>query len=195
MTPIGLHYKFYLPPYCVERRRKLMCFLDLLSDYDEFLKLGFNRQTKLVKSLEVLCYNDTIKEAENRNIIAQWTEEKFSGIYDVLCFKISSNLDKYRLTKNNYFVGKLISGEINLNSIINVSVYDLNPKKAEEIMSTINMRRNVERTECQASSLYTCYRCKGKRTTYKIVQIRAGDESADTFVTCLDCGNHFKVHS
>ena len=48
-------------------------------------------------------------------------------------------------------------------------------------------------TNIEASTdMYTCKKCKSKRCTYYELQIRSADEPATIFVTCLDCGKHWK---
>jgi transcription elongation factor S-II len=45
----------------------------------------------------------------------------------------------------------------------------------------------------QASTdMFTCKKCKSKRTTYYEAQIRSADEPATIFITCIDCGKHWK---
>ena len=40
--------------------------------------------------------------------------------------------------------------------------------------------------------MYTCSKCKSKKTTFYEQQTRSADEPMTTFVTCLDCGHHMK---
>lgn len=40
--------------------------------------------------------------------------------------------------------------------------------------------------------MYTCSKCKGKKTTFYEQQTRSADEPMTTFVQCLDCGHNMK---
>ena len=40
--------------------------------------------------------------------------------------------------------------------------------------------------------VYTCRRCKSKRTKYDQLQTRGGDEPMTNFVTCFDCKYKFR---
>ena len=41
-------------------------------------------------------------------------------------------------------------------------------------------------------SMYTCAKCKGKRTTFYEQQVRSADEPMTVFVHCLDCDHKMK---
>ncbi|CAA0805935.1 Transcription elongation factor TFIIS [Striga hermonthica] len=53
---------------------------------------------------------------------------------------------------------------------------------------------NSERAAAPKASTneFTCGRCKKKETTYYQMQTRSADEPMTTFVTCVNCGNHWK---
>jgi len=42
------------------------------------------------------------------------------------------------------------------------------------------------------SGMFTCGRCKSKRTTFYLLQTRSADEPMTAFITCLACGNRWK---
>ena len=44
-----------------------------------------------------------------------------------------------------------------------------------------------------SKSLFFCTKCKSNKTSNEQVQTRSGDEPMTVFVTCLDCGNHWKT--
>lgn len=41
------------------------------------------------------------------------------------------------------------------------------------------------------TDIYECYKCHERRCTIEIIQTRAADEPATTFVNCVVCGNHW----
>lgn len=43
------------------------------------------------------------------------------------------------------------------------------------------------------TDMFMCGKCKGRRCTYFQMQTRSADEPMTTFVTCVSCGNHWKV--
>lgn len=42
------------------------------------------------------------------------------------------------------------------------------------------------------TGMFTCKRCKSKRTTFYLLQTRAADEPMTAFITCMSCGNKWK---
>jgi hypothetical protein len=42
------------------------------------------------------------------------------------------------------------------------------------------------------TGMFTCGRCKSKRTTFYLLQTRSADEPMTAFITCLACGNRWK---
>ena len=43
-----------------------------------------------------------------------------------------------------------------------------------------------------STNMYTCKKCKSDRCSYYEMQTRSADEPATIFVTCLDCGKHWR---
>lgn len=49
-------------------------------------------------------------------------------------------------------------------------------------------------TSAQAETdMFKCGKCRGRKCTYFQMQTRSADEPMTTFVTCVNCGNHWKV--
>ena len=57
-------------------------------------------------------------------------------------------------------------------------------QKIEEFMLTNKLTANTD--------MFTCFKCKSKNCSYYQMQIRSADEPMTTFVTCIDCENHWK---
>ena len=49
-----------------------------------------------------------------------------------------------------------------------------------------------ESNDTDIHGLFKCGKCRGDRTTYFQLQTRGADEPMTTYITCLDCGNHWK---
>jgi hypothetical protein len=52
--------------------------------------------------------------------------------------------------------------------------------------------RGAESAQAE-TDMYKCGKCRGRKCTYFQMQTSA-DEPMTTFVTCVNCGNHWKVH-
>jgi transcription elongation factor S-II len=71
---------------------------------------------------------------------------------------------------------------------------EMKPERWAELIAK-KIKRDASRfdTNIEASTdMYTCKKCKSKKCTYYEMQTRSADEPATIFVTCLDCGKHWK---
>lgn len=53
--------------------------------------------------------------------------------------------------------------------------------------------RGAESAQAE-TDMFRCGKCRGRKCTYFQMQTRSADEPMTTFVTCVNCGNHWKVH-
>jgi DNA-directed RNA polymerase subunit M/transcription elongation factor TFIIS len=67
---------------------------------------------------------------------------------------------------------------------------ELNPEKYESILKKKEIEE-YKKTDIKSSSAFKCSKCKKSKCTVIQKQIRAGDEPATIFVTCLECGHEF----
>ena len=63
-----------------------------------------------------------------------------------------------------------------------------------DAMIDIKRKRDKSKYESRhnASSEFTCFKCKSNNCTYYQLQTRSADEPMTTFVTCMDCANRWK---
>lgn len=70
---------------------------------------------------------------------------------------------------------------------------ELNPDKYESILKKKEFEE-YKKTDLKSSSAFKCSKCKKSKCTVIQKQIRAGDEPATIFVTCLECGHEFSFN-
>lgn len=96
----------------------------------------------------------------------------------------------------------MFSGEISPFDLVRMDADDLahkdlleKRKKLKE--DSFNARRSdwdiVNLIDKRKEGLYTCFKCKGKQTTYTQLQTRRADEGMTTYVKCIKCGNSWRV--
>lgn len=139
-------------------------------------------------NLEKGIYNYAIKEATQRKIVKKWENPFFVQIYKDRLRSIYLNL------KNTELLEQVRSGEITPQSLAFMTHQELQPKQwAELIQRKIKRDASKYVDNTQASTdMFTCKKCRSKRCTYYELQTRSADEPATIFVTCLDCGKHWK---
>jgi DNA-directed RNA polymerase subunit M/transcription elongation factor TFIIS len=181
---------FYTSNYNHYRRQKLMLFGTLFNEYPEFINLNYNDRNKLLQDLERSIYNTTIDKAQEENIITSWEIQQFLFLYDTLCYKISSNIDKNGLVKNVDLAKLIIDRQIDLKQLPKCSNIELFKTKYEDILTRLNRSKNVSQTY-KYSTMYVCRKCKKSQTRFEVLQNRSADEGNNYSVTCLNCNNQF----
>ena len=144
---------------------------------------------KLATNLEKGIYNFAIKEANNRKIIKKWENPHFTRIYLDRLKSIYLNLKG-----NLNWVDQLKTGEVDPTTFAFMTHQEMKPERWSALIQQ-KMKRDASRfeTNVEASTdMFTCKKCKSKRCTYYELQTRSADEPSTIFITCLDCGKHWK---
>jgi DNA-directed RNA polymerase subunit M/transcription elongation factor TFIIS len=139
-------------------------------------------------NLEKGVFNYAIKEAGSRKIIKKWENPLFVQIYIDRLRSIYINL------KNSDLLNVLKKNEITAQTLAFMTHQEMNHEHWRNMIER-KIKRDASKftTNVQASTdMFTCRRCKSKRTSYYEMQIRSADEPATIFITCLDCGKNFK---
>jgi transcription elongation factor S-II len=139
-------------------------------------------------NLEKGIFNYSIKEANSKKIIKKWDNIFFSQIYIDRLRSIYMNM------KNPIFQEMIKNEEIPPQTIAFMTHQEMNPEHWRILINN-KMIRDASKyvTNIAASTdMYTCKKCKSKKCTYYELQTRSADEPATIFVTCLDCGKHWK---
>jgi len=142
----------------------------------------------LCRNMEKGIYNYAIKEAKRRKIIKKWENPTFVQLYIDKLRSIFVNL------KQTEFLKQIQQGELMPQNIAFMTHQEINPKHWKEWIEK-KMKRDASKynDNIQASTnMYTCKKCRSTRCTYYEMQTRSADESATIFVTCLDCGKHWR---
>jgi len=93
------------------------------------------------------------------------------------------------------FLKQILSGDIVPQTVAFMTHQEINPGQWKEWIDK-KMQRDASKfnDNIQASTdMYTCKKCRSTRCTYYEMQTRSADEPATIFVTCLDCGKHFRA--
>lgn len=143
---------------------------------------------KIGHNLEIGVYNATIQEATMRKIQKKWDNSAFLRLYMDRLRTIYINL------KNPELLMQLKHGEIQPQQLAFMTHQEMNPNHWKDLIERKIKRDASKYTDnVQASTdMFTCKKCKSKRCTYYEMQTRSADEPSTVFITCLDCGKHWK---
>jgi transcription elongation factor S-II len=143
---------------------------------------------KMAINLEKGVFNYSIKEAGTRKIIKKWENPSFTQLYVDRLRSIYLNL------KNEYLLHQIKTEEITPKSLASMTHQELNPEHWKEFIDK-KIKRDATKYSMNieaSTDMFTCKKCKSKKCTYYELQTRSADEPMTIFVSCLDCGAHFK---
>ena len=140
-------------------------------------------------NLEKGIYNFAIKEANQRKIIKKWENPHFTQLYVDRLRSIYINL------KSPDLLEQIKNREVKPENVAFMTHQELNPEHWKEyIERKIKRDSSKYTTNIEASTdMFTCKKCKSKKCTYYELQTRSADEPTTVFITCLDCGKHWKT--
>ena len=143
---------------------------------------------KIATNLEKAIFNYAIKEATQKKIIKKWENPHFKQLYVDRLRTIVNNL------RNSEILQQLQSDELKPQTFAFMTHQEMNPNRWTSLIQQ-KIKRDASKfnTNIEASTdMFTCKKCKSKKCTYYELQTRSADEPATIFVTCLDCGKHWK---
>lgn len=147
-----------------------------------------------IKDLEVGIFNWCIDFAKKKQVIRNWNNELFKQIYIKKCVSILSNLDKTSYLKNKTLNNRIKNKDFLPHEIPYLSQSVIFPEKWSNIIGVIHKKEEAAKNNKNISTTdqFKCGKCKKRECTYYELQIRSADESATLFITCLNCGAHWK---
>jgi len=144
--------------------------------------------TKIAVNLEKAIFNYAIKEATQKKIIKKWENPYFKQLYLDRLRTIINNL------KNPDILHQIQTAEIKPEILAFMTHQEMNPQRWTQLIQN-KMKRDASKFDMNieaSTDMFTCKKCKSKKCTYYELQTRSADEPATIFVTCLDCGKHWK---
>jgi transcription elongation factor S-II len=139
-------------------------------------------------NLEIGVYNYTIKDATNQKIIKKWDNPSFVTIYTDRLRTIYSNLKAHETIRS------IKSGELAPKTFAFMTHQEMDPVHWKEMIEK-KIKRDASKYSNNVEAMtemFTCKKCKSKKCTYYELQTRSADEPSTIFITCIDCGKHWK---
>lgn len=169
---------------------------EIREKFIELTKSNKNIHLKMIeiKDLEIGIFNWCIDFANKKQVTKNWDNEQFKQIYINKCVSILSNLDKTTYLKNNSLNNRIKNKEFLPHNVPYLSLYEIYPDKWSNIIGDIHKKEEAAKNNKNISTTdqFKCGKCKKRECTYYELQIRSADESATLFITCLNCGAHWK---
>ena len=161
---------------------------NIVNKLKTFLPVELLSDEKSAINLEKGIYNYAVNEAKSKKILRIWSKEEFVMLYIDRLRTVYMNINRPEIQE------QLKNGEITPQSVAFMTHQEMHPEHWRPLIEQ-KMKRdeNKYNVNIEASTdIFTCKKCKSKRCTYYELQTRSADEPATIFVSCLDCGKHWK---
>lgn len=147
-----------------------------------------------VKNIEKSIYNWTIRGCYNAKQAPSWDNHFFRSKYRTKVHSLCYNIHH----KNSDTVDRILRGVLLTKTIASVppqelwttGIYAVTLEK--QIDKQIRMDEANGRALAEHKGIHQCGKCKSMKTTFYQMQTRSADEPMTTYVTCLNCGKHWK---
>lgn len=178
--------------YSKERRQVILMICEIMDSYREFKNIDRKIQIDIVIKIEKSCFKKLEEKANEEAIYKDWSNERYSYLYSLICGRIGSNLDN--INANEYLIKSIINNSIDIDRIGFMSSDDLNPEIRKHINEEITKRKSIKIKQ-KTTSLYTCRNCKSKDLSIRSQQMRSLDEGISLILNCQNCGFRFIIGS
>lgn len=147
-----------------------------------------------IRNLERCIYNGAIRKASQRHIGKVWAHSPFLELYIMFAKQIAVNLLPTAYVNNTELFAKYKAGEVTFKDISEMDSYQLFEERWKEyfIEQQVREKRQLEGNKAMATDRFLCKRCHKRECTYYELQTRSADEPMTIFITCLNCGKHWK---
>lgn len=145
-------------------------------------------------SLERCIYNGSLREAGQRHIGKAWSHHPFVEMYEMVAKHISANFLPNAYVQNKELYHRYKSGELTFKDISEMDTYQLFEERWKDsfMQQEVREKRQLEGNKAMATDQFLCMRCHKRECTYYEMQTRSADEPMTIFITCLNCGKHWR---
>lgn len=147
-----------------------------------------------ILQLESSIYNGAIQQARRRNIVRSWTYPLFAHIYSMHAKHIAANFNPDSYVGNKELFDRYKNKEFAITDLAKMDIYELLPSRWKEQFENRQVRekRQLEGNRSMATDIFLCTKCWKRECTYYEMQTRSADEPMTIFITCLNCGKHWR---
>lgn len=147
-----------------------------------------------INMLERCIYMATLRTAGQRHVGKTWSHPPFVDLYKTVAKHISSNLYPRSYVGNTELFDRYKAGYISLQEISEADPYGLFEARWYDsiVAQQVREKRQLEGNKAMATDRFLCSRCHKRECTYYEMQTRSADEPMTIFITCLNCGKHWR---
>ena len=148
----------------------------------------------IVTNLEKSIFNWAVRRTRDCGESPSWKNFLFVETYKRKFLTINYNLSH----PQNNVKDKVVQQSIDEIQLPSFTPDELFPTGNYAVTASRLRSKEIEaehrkgQVETTHVGIFTCGRCKSRKTTYYEMQTRSADEPMTAFITCLDCGKRWK---
>jgi len=147
-----------------------------------------------VDELEHNLYLASIKDAEARHVTCHWQNKLFQHLYETRVRHMCGNLIPVSYVGNTKLLDSLRTGTVTIPQMCSLDTYAIDNARWKDYIHrrTQREKRQLEGNKAMATAQFLCMRCHKRECTYYEMQTRSADEPMTIFITCINCGKHWR---
>lgn len=148
-----------------------------------------------VIDLELGVFNWTLDFATEAKITRNWRNPRFIKLYLDKAIGVVSNLDQDSYIQNKRLCYRIQEREFLPHDLPMMLPENVFPERWAAIIDKKTKKEEsiYEEKPVAMTEIYKCGKCKKRECTYQERQLRSCDEPMTLFITCLNCGNRWRI--
>ena len=146
------------------------------------------------EAVEDVVFESAYHDAKKKNICIHFDNPLFLVLYKSSARRVLGNISPSTYVQNTQLIQKLQKGNLTLEHLRSMSVMEYAPHLYNELRERQDLREQnqLEAHKAMATDMFKCGRCHTRETTFYELQTRSADEPMTKFITCVNCGNHWR---
>jgi len=145
-------------------------------------------------AVEAVVFESAYRDAKKKNVCVHFDNPLFQTIYKSAARRLLANLNEKSYVQNTQLAQKFKRGDVTLDHLRSMNIMEYAPHLYNELgeRQILREQNQLEGNKAMATDMFKCGRCHKRETTYYELQTRSADEPMTKFITCLNCGNHWR---
>ncbi len=146
---------------------------------------------KMAKNMEVAVFNWTVRRLPT---MSSWKEKAFREMYKYRFLEMKNALSR----PGSVFKANVLDKRIRMKDVVKMTAEQIVPdgpcaaSVQGHVKRELEIEKNKAKLDEEYEGIFKCRKCQSKKTSYYQLQTRSADEPMTTYVTCLNCDNHWK---
>ena len=148
-----------------------------------------------VKDMEIGIFNWSLEFAKENKVTRNWKNPRFIRLYLDKSISIITNLDPNSYVGNKRLLNRIREHEFIPHALPGMLPENVFPERWAAIIDKKQKKEEhiYEERPVAMTDIYKCGKCKKRECSYQEIQLRSCDEPMTLFITCLNCGNRWRI--